>query len=417
VEAVETTPSLETRRRGRILGAMARRRHGFVLAALALSAGLGAGACRTVVVKDFERPLPPGSPALIEVSDREEWPDLSVDWHRPDEVLEALDRSIAWTASAHARGFFPIEGITHERALASLVRFREILSSAESPEEFERRLRREFTLYKSAGWDGRGGGVLYTAYCTPILDGRLEPDARFRFPLYGLPDDLVKGEHGVILGRRTPDGGLRPYPDRRTLEAGGLLAGRGLELVWLQSPLDAFIAHVNGSAFVRLADGSIARFGYAGTNGREYTSLSKQLVADGQLEAGRSSLAAIRAWAREHPGELEGYTNRNERYVFFTPIDGNPRGSLNVEVSAERTLATDKTLFPRGAVVFVETHIPGAGFTEGKEFHQFMLDQDTGGAIRTAGRADIYLGVGGRAEELAGATRVEGQLYYLFLRE
>ena len=114
---------------------------------------------------------------------------------------------------------------------------------------------------------------------------------------------------------------------------------------------------------------------------------------------------------------MQEFLNRNERYVFFTPISGNPRGSLNLEVSAERTLATDKTLFPRGAVVFVDTHIAGSHWTEGKEYHRFMLDQDTGGAIRTAGRGDIYLGVGGRAEALAGAQRVEGQLYYLFLRE
>jgi membrane-bound lytic murein transglycosylase A len=257
--------------------------------------------------------------------------------------------------------------------------------------------------------------VLFTGYCTPILEGSLARDAQHRFPLYALPDDLAKGENGEILGRAT-EAGLEPYPDRAAIEASGMLAGRGLELVWLKSPLEAFIAHVNGSAFIRLPDGSMARFGYAGTNGREYTSLGKELIEDGRVEAERLNLASIREWARAHPEEVDEYLARNERYVFFTPISGNPRGSLNVEVSAERSLATDKTLFPRGAVVFVETHTNGDGWTDGQEYHRFMLDQDTGGAIRTAGRADIYLGVGPAAEELAGAQRVEGQLYYLFLR-
>jgi membrane-bound lytic murein transglycosylase A len=89
--------------------------------------------------------------------------------------------------------------------------------------------------------------------------------------------------------------------------------------------------------------------------------------------------------------------------------------SLNLEVAAQRTLATDKTLFPRGALVFVDTvlPVPGGGFMP---FAQMMLDQDTGGAIRTAGRADIYLGVGHSAERMAGTTRSEGQMYYLFLK-
>jgi membrane-bound lytic murein transglycosylase A len=375
---------------------------------------LSLGACKSVE-KDFNRPLPPGAPALLVVEDPADWPDMKGDWHAREELLPALERSLKWTDTKQAQKFFPIEGVSHSRALASLQRFRELLLESRSPEEFERALKEEFTLYQSAGWDGRGGGVLYTAYCTPIMPGSLTQDAQHRFPLYAQPDDLEKGERGEILGRAT-NAGLEPYPARAAIEASGMLNGRGLELVWLKSPLDAFIAHVNGSAFVRLADGTMARFGYAATNGREYTSLGKELIADGRLEAERTNLASIREWARAHPEEVDEYLARNERYVFFTSISGNPRGSLNVEVSAERSLATDKALFPRGAVVFVDTHIPGAKWTDGKEFHQFMLDQDTGGAIRTAGRADIYLGVGDAAEELAGSQRVEGQLYYFFLR-
>jgi membrane-bound lytic murein transglycosylase A len=89
---------------------------------------------------------------------------------------------------------------------------------------------------------------------------------------------------------------------------------------------------------------------------------------------------------------------------------------LNVEVSAERTLATDKRLFPRGALVFVECSLTDKHGMKAP-YGKLMLDQDTGGAIRTAGRADIYFGIGEPAEQRAGATRAEGQMIYLFLKQ
>ena len=45
-----------------------------------------------------------------------------------------------------------------------------------------------------------------------------------------------------------------------------------------------------------------------------------------------------------------------------------------------------------------------------------MLDQDSGGAIRAAGRCDLYMGVGPQAEQLAGHQLYPGRLYYLALR-
>jgi len=379
---------------------------------LTLVLSLGTTACRTA--PDYNRALPEGWPALIRVEPTD-IPPLGGDWPAVKrELLPALDRSIAWTRKDYAEQFFPIEDITRERALASLVRFRELLVRALDATELELAIEREFDVYKSAGWNGKGGGVLFTAYCTPILEGRLEPEPGFACPLYGLPDDLVKGNQGEILGRRVAEG-IAPYPTRRAIEASGLLKGRGLELVWLRDPLDAFIAHVNGSAFIDLPGGRRLAFGYAGSNGAEYTSLGRELVKAGELSASEVSLPRIRAWARERPEKLEEFLQRNERYVFFTPIEGSPRGSLNVEVTGGRSLATDKSLFPRGALVLVDTRIPDERGRE-EPFRRLMLDQDTGGAIRTAGRADIYLGIGPSAEARAGRLKSEGQLYYLFLK-
>jgi len=369
-------------------------------------------ACRTV--PDYGRPLPPGAPALIPLEPGEAHPDFGAQWNDRDDLGPAVEQSIEFMKRKSAPRYFPIEGVSHARALASLERFRDLLANSGSAGAFARALETEFQVCKSAGWDGKGGGVLFTGYCTPILDGRLARDETYRYPLYALPPDLVKGPEGEILGRQTA-GGLEPYPTRQAIEASALLEGQNLELAWLRDPLDAYIAHVNGSAFIRLEHGQVHRLGYAGKNGQPYTSLGQELVKDKKLERDAVSLAAIREWARQNPDEVERYLARNDSYVFFTPIDGNPRGSLNVPVTSGRSLATDKTLFPRGSVVFVEGRV-GSG-SEKREFHRFMLDQDTGGAIRTAGRADAYLGIGVEAERASGATRVEGQLYYLFLKE
>ncbi len=365
---------------------------------------------------DYARPLDEGAAALILV-DPKDVPDFRPEWEERDTFLPALERSIAWTQRKHAQQFFPIAGVSHERALRSLERFRELLHESPSADAFQQSVVSEFDVYESAGWDGQGGGVLFTAYCTPLLHGSRTQGGAYRFPLYGLPPDLVKDKDGSVLGWETAYGRMPRYPSRGSIEA-GILKDKGLELVWLDDPLDAYIAHVNGSAFVELEDGSLFRVGYAGKNGQPYTSLGRELEADGKIPRGQASLKTIRAWAASAPPEeLDEYLDRNASYVFFTPIEGNPHGSLDVEVDQGRSIATDKTLFPRGAVVFVSAFDTPDGPRTEKGFHRFFFDQDTGGAIRTAGRADLYLGIGPDAEDRAGVTKLVGQMYYLFLKE
>ncbi len=389
------------------------------LAHLLYSTALMLGACATyppvrfAQEVDYNAPLPAGAPALLPLAPGVPTPDLRATWYERDEILPALERSLAWTRTKNAAQHFPAAGISHARALASLEQFRELLESTASAEAFQRAFEARFDVYVSAGHDGRGGGVLFTGYCTPLLPGNTSKSARFRYPLHALPPDLAKAADGTILGQETPQG-MRPYPTRREIESNPTY--EPLELVWLEDRIDAYIAHVNGSAFVELPSGDLLRFGYAGKNGRPYSSLGRALVEEGEVPADEMSLAAIRRWAAQHPGRVQPFLDRNDSYVFFTPIDGNPRGSLNVEVTPRRTLATDKTLFPRGALTFVTAELPTPR-GPAEPFRQLMLDQDTGGAIRTAGRADLYLGVGPRAERLSGAVRSPGQLYYFFVTE
>ena len=171
---------------------------------------------RQAETPDYGRALPAGADALLLLGPDERRPDVRGTWFERDEIMPALERSLAWTRSAHSNQFFPIAGIDHERALQSLERFAELLETSPTADAFARAFEAEFDVYKSAGWDGAGGGVLFTAYCTPLLAGSLTPTLEFDVPLHALPPDLVKAPDGTILGQETPRG-LRPYPTRREI--------------------------------------------------------------------------------------------------------------------------------------------------------------------------------------------------------
>lgn len=380
--------------------------------------GLLMGACRQhpTVLKDYGRPLPRGVRALRKITDPTQYPNLEAAWAAAagGSLTHALNRSLAWFEKPSTRQHFPIAGVTHGHARASIRAFGQILESSASASQFEHRFFEEFDVYTSVGWDG-SGMVLFTGYFSPVFAASWQRTHEYRYPLYQRPPDLVTDpQTGKTLGRRV--GNLTiSYPRRAKIEQERILEGQ--ELVWLKDKLDAYLIQVNGSAKVILTDGNPLFVGYAGNNGHEYTSIGKLLVNDGKIERGRISLKTIRQFFGQHPGQTDHYLQQNDRFVFFQqyPSAQWPAGSLGFKVTPFRSLATDKDVFPRGCVTMVQTRLPQTGGTN-RNFEQFMLDQDTGGAIRAAGRADIYMGVGPKAEQLAGQQAEEGRLYYFFLK-
>lgn len=367
------------------------------------------------VEKDYGRPLPPGKLALRKIPP-EQYPDFSRGYYDQAGLETAIRHSLDYLSRPSSRRYYPYGDIPHERAVASLHAFLEVLRAARSPEDLDAMIRDRFDVYQSVGWDGRGT-VFFTGYYSPIFEGRKQRDASFRYPLYKAPPDLMKDSEGLTLGRRTSDGTIVPYYSRREIEEGGLLAGR--EIAWLRDPFQAYVVTVQGSAKLRLADGSLYEIGYAGNNGHEYRSVGLRLVEDGVISRNELSLQAMLAYFNSHPDQVYRYCWENPRYVFFKETVGGPFGSINVPVTPFRSLATDKAVFPRACLAFIDTQLPRreAGSVRTVPYAGFLLDQDTGGAIRAAGRSDIYMGVGSEAEALAGRTGAEGQLYYLFVKE
>ena len=366
---------------------------------------------------NYEKPLPMGSVALQKVTDPAKLPYFGAAFHRRSGLLQAVDYSQSYFSKPSSRRYYPYLDITHKRARKSLEAFIAALQGSESETEFHEKIVADFDVYRSVGYNGQGT-VFFTGYCEPIYDGSLTATPEFRYPLYKLPTDLVKDEEGTPLGRRAPTGETVPYYTRAEIENGALLKGQ--ELVYLRDKLEAFVVHVQGSARLKLPDGSVYRVGYAGKTDRPYVSIGKALVRDAKIRREQVSLSRIKDFFAQHPEELDTYLHKNESFVFFTKTDGGPYGSIGVPVTPLRSVATDKHVFPRGCLGFVKTNVPfmkPGGIVSFQRFRSFVLDQDTGGAIRSAGRADLFLGTGPEAEYLAGRTQAEGNLYYVFVKE
>jgi membrane-bound lytic murein transglycosylase A len=369
----------------------------------------------TFVEEEFDRPLPPGELALRKLTDPADMPDVTPACRSTFGLREAIAHSLNYLAKPSSRRHFPYGQITHHHAVESLKAFDAILAAEPSPQQMRDEIARKFDVYTSVGWDG-SGTVLFTSYYTPIFRASVARTAEFRYPLYRPPVGLEKDPDGNVLGIRQPDGSHRRIPSRRVLETSGMLAGG--ELVWLADPFEVYIAHVQGSAILRLPDGRLATAGYTATNGHEYRSVAREMIADGVIDGKDISLGAMIAYFKAHPGQVNEYVYRNPRYVFFELGQGPPRGSLNEPVTPMRSIATDKAVYPRACLAVIVSPLPRrtcAGI-ELLPYTGFALDQDTGGAIRAPGRCDIYVGVGDKAGQLAGQTYNKGRLYYLFLK-
>ena len=366
-----------------------------------------------IVAPQYDKPLAPGQLALRKITNPAEIPDFTDACHDLSNLSIAIDNSLNYLRKPSSKQFFPYTDITHQQTVNSLNAFKDLLKSGLVGRQLNDAIQQKFDVYMSVGCDD-AGTVLFTGYYTPTFDGSTVKTAKFQYPLYRQPDDLVKGDQGQILGRKGADGQVTPYPARAEIENSNMLAGS--EIVWLDDPFKAYIAQVQGSAVVRMPDGQLVTYGYAANNGHEYKSIIKELIKEGKIPPDRVSLSSMMDYFKGNTALVRQYTQINPRFVFFRKADtGGPRGSLNEPVTPYRSIATDKSVFPRAALAFFTTNLPRqlAGQTYIDPYGGFALDQDTGGAIRAAGRCDIYLGQGDDAGKLAGQTYQEGRLYYL----
>ncbi len=340
-----------------------------------------------------------------------------------DRLGEAL-KTFAKTCDRPLNATPAIEGFDR-KAQAEACRAAREGKGAETPQEFFERRFRPFRIVANAS-----GDAFFTGYYQPEVAGSLTRTAAFPVPAYGLPSDLVLlppakrtgALSGLIAARRTPNGGLAPFPDRAAIEDGALERAPGArKLVYLRDNVDLFLAQVQGSARVRLTDGRVLVLTFAGKNGQPYTALARVLVERGVATPAEMTMDRLTQWIRANgsgrgqPGDE--LLRLNKSFVFFnahveTGVQAQPRGGGGAPLTPLRSIAVDKRVWPYGLPFFIDSTMPWRN-AEPEPLRRVVVAQDTGAAIVGAARADIYFGLGGEAGARAAAIRHHGQFFIL----
>ncbi len=272
-------------------------------------------------------------------------------------------------------------------------------------------IEKEFLPYKIYTQDSKENGLL-TGYYEPQLKGSLVEDAQYKYPIYNTPKDLIIVDLSSI------------YPDLKNYRLRGKLDGNRLVpydkrkertspeiasdiICYTDSKIDLFFLEVQGSGRVLLENGRTLFISYDNQNGHKYSSIGKYLVEIGALELKDVSLQTIRAWLDENPDRIDEVLNYNDSVVYFKESDKPATGSLGVCLTQERSIAVDRRYIPLGSMLYLNTKI------QNKDVSRMVLAQDTGGAIKGAIRADMFLGYGEEAMQIAGELKSELELWIL----
>jgi membrane-bound lytic murein transglycosylase A len=269
-----------------------------------------------------------------------------------------------------------------------------------NPQAVRRYFEEAFQAYAIRSNSNGSETGLVTGYYEPIMNGSRVRTSRYTVPLYGYP---------AAWSRNKPN----PGPTRAELIDSNLL--RGSELVWVEDPVAAAFMQIQGSGKVKLDDGTVLRFGFAGTNDQPFKSFAQWLLNKGEITRSQATMQGIQSWAKRNPRRVEEMLNANPRFVFFKELPSNvspdlgPIGALGVPLTAERSIAVDLKAMPLGAPVFIATTRP----LSKQALRRLVMAQDTGTAIVGGVRADYYWGTGDAAGELAGRMKQNGQMWLL----
>lgn len=275
---------------------------------------------------------------------------------------------------------------------------------------------------------GESKGLL-TGYFEPEVDGSRFPSPEFSVPLYRRPRDLLVAGRAVAskaevpnratINRRNARGELVPYYDRAAIE-NGALDGQKLEICWLRDPFEALSIQIQGSARVRLEDGTILRINYDAHNGHPYAAVGRILIEQYGISPEQMSMERIRQWMAANPELADKVRQANPSYVFFRITglsdQGEAVGAQGVPLSPGRSIAVDK-LHVYGTPFFIAADLPIDSDKPATRFRRLMIAQDTGSAIIGPARADLYWGAGNTAGRIAGRIRQQGQFVMLLPRE
>jgi membrane-bound lytic murein transglycosylase A len=311
-------------------------------------------------------------------------------------------------------------------------------------ESFNQQVKTNFDFYEVYGNED-WAQIKATSYFAPLLKGSLKKTKEFSQALYMTPDDMInidvdafaedfpkwkvfkeqvleqKSSKALIRARLISEKNavskVVPYYKREDIDEKNVIKNKDLVIVYVD-PIDSFFLQIQGSGVIELKSGTRFTVGYANQNGHPYVAIGSHLLK--VIPREKMSMQTIEAHLRSlSKKEAQKIMNLNPSYVFFQKIDSLPIAYLGTEVVDGRTVATDNGLFPKGTLAFLQYEKPifeNEKSTEPKEWKpsaRYILDQDTGGAIRGPGRLDIYAGSGAAAAQFAGVMKNPAKLYYL----
>ncbi len=393
----------------------------------------------------------------LQIIPESRWPVLRDDLNLQSLSL-ALERNLVYLNKLPGKRKF-IYGsqvVSADQVLAAQVELLDFIKQNPSAQELELFLKKKFRLLESVSrsrlpWCKKENPVLFTGYYVPTLWGSRQPDERYRYPLYKKPADLVAVDLSkfnlhrrvrnlwpwlaklpfgprleelrfpTLRGRLLDSGKIVPYHTRAEIDYDGKLGKENLELVWVDDEIDRFFLHIQGSGLVRLADGRTMMVGYAAANGHPYRSIGGWLIRQGLMKREEVSMPSIRAWIREHSERMAEIFKVNPSYVFFRELPTpEALGCYQVPVTTGRSIATDRKLFPGGALGMIMTELPtfspAGELTGWRSCNRLVFNQDTGGAIKGPHRVDLYCGDDRPAELDAGVMKQPGRLFFFVPR-
>ena len=334
-----------------------------------------------------------------------------------EELEPALERSLEYIRTRDEQEKAVCEPelcVTWKEMKNSLELFNFLLSDIDRNPEV---LKHYFDFYRV------NPNVLLTGYYEPLLQASKEPGSNYPYPVYGHPDDL----HAVDLGEFHPrwegerlryrqDGDkIRPYYERREIDKKDALAGRDLEIAWVQDPVELFFLHIQGSGRLEYPDGKREHVLYAGQNGRQYVSLGRVLEEKGYLESDEITMQSIREVLEKNSDKKYELMASNPSYIFFELADQGPKGATGHILTPWVSVASDPELIPWGSLLILDAELPEYQ-GEQTRIQGPVLAQDTGGAIQ--GRhLDLFCGFGERPEYLAGKMQDRANVYFMVRKD
>jgi membrane-bound lytic murein transglycosylase A len=318
---------------------------------------------------------------------------------------------------------------TGKEMLASFELFEILAKTSASYEDFIVSLKTHFDLYESKN---EKNSSLITGYYAPVLKGSLIKTERYSSPLYPVPKELVTANLKKFseslpkkeLVGRVEMSEYKPFFTRAEIENGALETTK--PLLYLENKIDSFFLEVQGSGIVLSDDGNRLHVGYAGKNGRPYSSIGKVFTEEGLVDSDKVNMYSIREYLMSNPDKVSRILNINESFVFFKLHDkAGIYGNINLPLTAKQSVAMDSDLIPKGSLVYIKTAIPyrksatdtAIPRSQRESYEKFFVVQDTGGAIRGGGRVDMYFGEGDEAFFYAAQMAGRGDIYLIVAKK